>query len=651
MLSIGGSFGRGQNKCLSQVRKCSLSPLIQRCSMFGTATSNKEKNLHYDRDTGTITELKDNIYKPLYHTVIGIEIHAQLAVPTKLFSSSPTKHHEKLSYLTDIPNTTITAHDIGYPGTLPLLSRKSVQYAVLSAAALNCQIQTKSRFERKHYFYPDLPLGYQVTQQRWPLAKEGILTCRRYVPTQIKGRKQNQKLKEDDRKGQDKNKAVRSLSKFFNVGIDRIQIEQDTGKTITVTQDFNRAGCTLIEIVFKPQIKSAHEAASVASTVQSLLKHIQTCDGKMEDGSLRIDLNVSIAPINDQEAHNMPLDHDLNEQSANPFQKYLPKGAGNRIEVKNLNSLRQIIQSVEYEGLRQAQSRLNGDTINQETRTFDPKTGVTLKLRDKGDAVDYRFMPEPDLPPLILNRDVFDGKTLVDFIDDKLPELPEDTILRLIDGYGISESAALVIAADRPAISFFEEAVKQCVDNLVVQDESVIKMIPVNVSNWLCNDLFALLKESALSKGSSQSDSDGKEESDDILNHPISIEYSKVNAHRFGLLIAMVTNEVVSTKQAKRLLEVMYKEDQVSEPKSIADERGWKLITDPIELKELCRKTILNPQNQKQLDQYNKGGKHAQKMKKFFIGKIMAASEGNAHPELLQNALDKTLLEISPDVK
>lgn len=678
------------------------------------------QSLQYNRDTGIIssTEYDDNNgsdtpndsrqSKELFHTVIGIEIHAQLSVPTKLFSSAPTKHHPILSNNnnnnnnhnttpTSLPNTSIQLHDIGYPGTLPLLSKQSVQYAILSAAALQCQIQYKSRFERKHYFYPDLPLGYQVTQQRWPLAKDGVLVCRRYIDSHNQnqdedGNKKSKKKKKkkrrrgsepeennniDEVEAQSNNQSI-ELSKFFDVGIDRIQIEQDTGKTTTITTnnnstnqqsliDFNRAGCTLIEVVFKPQIKSAHEAASVASTVQSLLRHIRTCDGKMEDGSLRVDLNISIAPVLYDDKKD-----DNNDNDDNPFQKYLPPGVGKRVEVKNLNSLKQIIQSVEYEGIRQAQNRLDGNpTLLEETRTYDPKTGQTIKIRDKGSAVDYRFMPEPDLPPLILNEQVFNGKTLEEFIENELPELPEQATMRLMEEYGLNEATALVITSDRPAIEMFEDAVKVCIDALNSSDASsshddnenqkekkndLIAKVPVVIGNWLCNDLFALVKESALSRdlNSTKKNNGGSsdsEEEDDGLVHPISMEYSNVDARRLGLLLSLVVDGIVSTTQGKKLLEVMYKEELDTDPQTIADERGWKLISDMNELNRLCEETILDAKNEKQLNQYKQGGKHVRKMKKFFIGKIMASSKGNAHPELLKVALDVTLDEIAPGVE
>ncbi len=679
-----------QSKNPRFIRRCNIfrqSHNSPKGPLFSPFSTRYIQSLNYNRDTGIISstttisadtsnddEPNQNVTnQSLFHTIIGIEIHAQLSVPTKLFSPSPTKHNSYLASFntTAIPNSSISLHDIGYPGTLPLISKKSIQYAVLSAAALNCQIQHTSRFERKHYFYPDLPLGYQVTQQRWPLAKDGELSCRRYIA--FEDQKQQQKKKKSKKKqrkeelsennDEPKNNNKQELSKFFNVGIDRIQIEQDTGKTTTITNDsevqlslidFNRAGCTLIEVVFKPQIKSAHEAASVASTVQSLLKHIKTCDGKMEDGSLRVDLNISIAPMNnDNNKDDDNAKATISPQECdNPFQKYLPPGVGKRVEVKNLNSLKQIIQSVEYEGIRQAQRRLNGDTINQETRTFDPKTGQTIKIRDKGGAVDYRFMPEPDLPPLVLDDGIFDGKSLDEFIDDELPELPEQAIGRLMEEYGLHEATALIIASDRPAIGLYEAAVKVCIDSLEddEQTQALIKDVPIVVGNWLCNDLFALVKESAMTRESDDSMNIDNQD-DDGLVHPISMEYSQVNAQRLGLLIALILDGTISTTQGKKILDVMYKEDLVADPGTIADERGWKLISNLDELKELCQSTVLDPSNEKQFNQYKQGGKHVRKMKKFFVGKVMASSRGNAHPELLKDALDAFLDEVAPGVQ
>lgn len=607
-------------------------------------SSSVQKELVYDRDTGIILDSSSNC--PLYQSVIGIEIHAQLALPTKLFSSAPTKYHPDYD---PSPNSSVTIHDLAYPGTLPLISKSAVQNAIISAAALNCEIQYLSRFERKHYSYADLPFGYQVTQQRWPIAKEGMLTCRRYEPPILKKKAQSNKRRRGDNKNTDVKKN--QLSKFFSVGVDRVQIEQDTGKTTTISSeskveyliDFNRAGSTLIEIVFKPQINSAHEAASVVHTLQSLLKYLGTCDGKMEEGSLRCDLNVSIAPFSKDEEE-MPFSDDGND---NPFQMYLPPNCGHRVEVKNLNSLRQVIRSAEFEALRQACLVMSGIPTGRETRTFDPKTGETVKIRDKGGAVDYRFMPEPDLPPLILKPNVLDCDTLDKFLETNMPELPETALERLMKNYGISEALALIITADRPAISFFEEAVEFCIAETKTSHVDHTH-VSKNVANWLCNDLFALIKESAVNRNDSIEED---EDNSSSLNHPLSVQFSSVSSLQLGSLVALVLNNVLSTTQAKKILAIMYKDDLSSLPLEIADANGWKLITDLEELKVLCRNVILDPKHEEQLEQFKKGGKYVRKMTKFYTGQIMAHARGNAHPEMMSEALIQVLEEIAPGVE
>jgi aspartyl-tRNA(Asn)/glutamyl-tRNA(Gln) amidotransferase subunit B len=323
-------------------------------------------------ETGVISHKK----KPVFQTIVGLEVHAQLEIPTKLFSSAAVS-----TSLTQPPNTLVHPFDVAVPGVLPMTSQSAVHAAILTAAALQCDIATISRFERKHYHYADLPFGYQVTQQRWPIARNGRLSC-----------------------------------KDFSVGIDRIQLEQDTGKTTTTTTtsiengeqlsitkslvDFNRAGCALVEIVMNPDIRSSKHAAEAVETLRQLLKHIGTCNGRMEEGSLRVDLNVSIWPIND----------DDNNQ-------FIPN-LNNRVEVKNLNSLRQVQQATEYEALRQAKLVSENNSSNnesddknsrvtfKETRTFHVKSGKTVLIRTKEGEEDYRFMPEPDLPPLVLNEQV-----------------------------------------------------------------------------------------------------------------------------------------------------------------------------------------------------------------------------------------------------
>ncbi len=324
----------------------------------------------YDRDSGKITLLTtknnganaDSASQLLFQTIIG-EIHAQLDIPAKLFPSAPTatayaaaassQNSSKSCISSEAnANTLVSLFDAGYSGVLPLLSESAVQKTLLASSSLNCQIHPVSRFEQKHYTYADLPLGYQITQQRWPIASNGNLKCRNF----------HQPLT-DHHVPKHGSVSFASDISYFAVGIHRIQLEQDTGKTILSSFhkqliNLNRAGCALIEIVFLPDIRLAHQAAAVVSTLQQLLKHIGVCDGEMEDGSLRCDLNISIAPI--ATASTTQAQHELNRSrticGGGEYVSSLPVNCGKRVEVKNLNSIRQIILATEYEAFTTGKS-------------------------------------------------------------------------------------------------------------------------------------------------------------------------------------------------------------------------------------------------------------------------------------------------------
>jgi aspartyl-tRNA(Asn)/glutamyl-tRNA(Gln) amidotransferase subunit B len=488
---------------------------------------------------------------------------------------------------------------------LPRLSREAVHAAVLTAAATKCNIPYMSRFERKHYFYADSPLGYQVTQQRWPLAKDGVLVCRK----EPKGKKKKKKTADHDE---------------FSVRIERIQLEQDTGKTIMTTRqgeteslvDFNRAGSALIEIVFHPDLRSASDAATTVETLRNLLRYIGTCDGKMEEGSLRCDLNVSIAPV-----HVSEEEVDLLEY------------AGNRVEVKNLNSLRQVLQAAEYEAVRQAEALVDGDPTSQETRTFDVKTGKTVVLRTKGGAKDYRFLPEPDLPPIVLDPEVFGGQDLTTFLARNLPELPDDARKRLKDEYDLSDYLTGVLTSDPPAIKMFDAAVQSARDHV---GEKIQSRVPEAVGNFLSNELFSLVRDSESQKRHEETGSVG------------SIQHSTVDGQQLGELVALVLEGEISNTMAKQILNILYNEEHGKSPREVAGDRGFKLITDPEELAKICREVITD--NPEELERYKMGGKFARKITKLLIGKAMAASRANAHPERLNEVLRDVLDEVAPDV-
>jgi len=688
--------------CLrSLFHQSSSSSSVRPLSTAPSATS--QQILTYNKDTGIISDARS--MQQLYQTIIGIEIHAQLSIPTKLFSSAPTRHesHDNKkstsspSSTTAIPsNTNVHPFDIAYPGTLPTLSHSAIKASILSAASLNCRtIHHYSKFERKHYFYADLPQGYQITQQRWPLASEGLVTFLPYSNQQQLQQQQQRDGKDGDKKKRRRgrenspNKQEDDTSNHqqqqhttepVQLRIERIQIEQDTGKTTTHTTtttsssndtttqtttttahiNYNRAGCALIEIVSYPDLRSAHEAAGAVDKIRKLLKHVGSCDGKMEEGSLRCDLNVSIAPF---------IRNDTNdESSSSSSSRYtLPLGNGHRVEVKNLNSLRQIIAATEYEALRQSSLALQNKATGRETRTFhvkpttsdDPLGGETICIRAKGDAIDYRFMPEPDLPPLILDGTTLgDGMTLSEFLKKYMPESAEDATARLMKQYSLGESVATLIASDPPAIGFFEDAVsvakaelrvkdddsraeeksleeeQQQTDNTIIDDNSIVSAL---VANYLCNDLYALIKKSAIEEAG-----DDEDKRATLLNS-ISVDQSTVDSQRIGLLIAMIVNGSLTTSMAKKILTMMYKDEITSSPRDIATANGWEVISDVEVLTQLCKDVVHNPENTKQLEQYKQGGKNTWKIEKFFIGKVMAQSNGNAHPEKMKEALTSVL--------
>ena len=376
----------------------------------------------------------------------------------------------------------ITPHDLAYPGTLPHLSLTAVRHAILSIAALNCRVNRTSRFERKHYFWHDLPHGYQITQQRWPLGGSGTLRIKRGVGTaegrhqQKKKKKGNKGKKKKDKQDEESNNS--DEGNYFDVGMDRVQVEIDTAKTTTATNgdnntttsliNLNRAGAPLIEIVFQPTIRSSSEAADAVETVRKVLKFAGTCDGRMESGNLRVDLNVSVAKILDGEEENggdeTAIGNDNASDPANEmYASHLPSNVGQRTEVKNLNSLRQVVASAEYEAVRQVtatEAAEGGPVPGRETRTFDPKTQRTVKIRDKGGAVDYRFMPEPDLPPIVLDGRVLDGMTLEEYLHECLPESPDVAMKRLGVEYGLDDNVATVLTAEPEIVAMYEDAVR-----------------------------------------------------------------------------------------------------------------------------------------------------------------------------------------------
>ena len=393
-----------------------------------------------------------------WEIVIGLEIHAQVLSSSKLFSGASTEFGKD-------PNHNVSLVDAAMPGMLPVINQTCIKQAIKSGIALNAEINKYSVFDRKNYFYADLPQGYQISQYKYPIVGEGS-------------------LKITDANGEDK-----------VIGIERIHLEQDAGKSLHDQHpsksfiDLNRTGVALMEIVSKPDLRSPEEAASYVKKIRTVLRYIETCDGNMEQGSLRADCNVSVRKPNGN--------------------------LGTRCEIKNLNSIKFISQAIQYEAERQVEILENGGVIDQETRLFDTSTGETRSMRSKEDAHDYRYFPDPDLLPLELSD------SQISEIRSDMPELPDQLVERLISEYGITKYDANVIAEEKEYVHYYENSAKNRDGKLVV--------------NWMTSELFGLLKKNNIQ----------------FNQNPISPNY-------LNELVELIENKTISGKIAKDVFEIMF---------------------------------------------------------------------------------------------
>ena len=393
-----------------------------------------------------------------WEIVIGLEIHAQVLSSSKLFSGASTEFGKD-------PNHNVSLVDAAMPGMLPVINQTCIKQAIKSGIALNAEINKYSVFDRKNYFYADLPQGYQISQYKYPIVGEGS-------------------IKITDANGEDK-----------VIGIERIHLEQDAGKSLHDQHpsksfiDLNRTGVALMEIVSKPDLRSPEEAASYVKKIRTVLRYIETCDGNMEQGSLRADCNVSVRKPNGN--------------------------LGTRCEIKNLNSIKFISQAIQYEAERQVELLENGGVIDQETRLFDTSTGETRSMRSKEDAHDYRYFPDPDLLPLELSD------SQISEIRSDMPELPDQLVERLISEYGITKYDANVIAEEKEYVHYYENSAKNRDGKLVV--------------NWMTSELFGILKKNNIQ----------------FNQNPISPNY-------LNELIELIENKTISGKIAKDVFEIMF---------------------------------------------------------------------------------------------
>ena len=424
-----------------------------------------------------------------WELVIGLEVHAQVASQAKLFSGASTRFGAE-------PNSNVAFVDAAMPGMLPVINEFCVEQAVKTGLGLKAEINLKSAFDRKNYFYPDLPQGYQISQLYHPIVGEGEVLV-------------------------DMEPGVAR-----RVRIERIHMEQDAGKSIHDMDpnmsfvDLNRTGVCLMEIVSRPDIRGPEEAAAYVGKLRQIMRYLGTCDGNMQNGNLRADVNVSVCRPGDYEKYQATGDHSV---------------LGTRCEIKNMNSMRFIQQAIEYEARRQIAILEDGGTVDQETRLFDPDRGETRTMRSKEEAHDYRYFPCPDLLPLEIEA------AWVDAIRGGLPELPDEKKARFVTEFGLSEYDASVLTAEVEAAAFFEQ----------VAEGRDGKM----AANWVINELFGRLKK----------------EDHGITESPVS-------PPQLGGIIDLIAKGDISGKIAKDLFEIVYTEG--GDPAAIVEERGMRQVTD-----------------------------------------------------------------------
>ena len=465
-----------------------------------------------------------------YEIVMGLEVHAELSTKTKIFCSCPTEFGAD-------PNTHVCPVCMAMPGALPVLNEKVVEYAVKAGLATNCEIARNSKNDRKNYFYPDLPKSYQISQFDMPLCEHGYIEI------------------EDDEGNKKK------------IGLTRIHIEEDAGKLnhnefgAGSLVDLNRAGVPLIEIVSEPDLRSSKEVEQYLKKLKSILEYIEVSDCKMQEGSLRADVNVSVR-----------------KKGAKEF--------GTRTEMKNMNSFRSIVRAIEYEADRQIDVIEDGGKIYQETLRWDDVSGKTFSMRDKEDAQDYRYFPDPDLVAIKLSEEYIEN------IKNNLPELPESRKARYMGEIGLSEKDARLLTASKYLSNMFEKASDICGNHKAV-------------ANWLLSDVSRILNE--------------REEDADSI---------PFTAEQLAKMITLIDKGTISSAIAKKVLEELFEEPK--DPEEIIKEKGWIQISDEGAIKEVVLKIIeANPQS---VADY-KAGKD--KAVGFLVGQAMKETKGKANPQML----------------
>lgn len=466
-----------------------------------------------------------------WEVVIGLEIHIQLQTQSKMFSSDPTDFGAG-------DNQNVNPVSLGMPGTLPVVNRRAVEFSMRTGLALNCSIRRRSVFARKNYYYPDLPKGYQISQYDQPLCERGYVEF--FHDNQVK-----------------------------RISIERAHMEEDAGKS-THHGDYtlinlNRAGIPLLEIVSGPEMRSASEAAEYARSVRSIVRYLEVCDGNLEEGSMRCDCNVSIRP----------------------------KGAeklGTKVELKNINSFRFIEKAIDYEIQRQIDCVETGEPIVQETRLYDSTKNRTFSMRSKEEAHDYRYFPDPDLLPIVVDD------SWIESVRRSLPELPLARAQRFQSEYGLPQYDATVLTQEKALAHFFEQAAKECQN-------------PKAASNWIMTELLRELNDTQTS-----------------------VEKSPISPENLAKLIRLIDSGQISGKIAKEIFALMWKSQK--DPEIIVKESGKTQVTDEGAIAKMIDEVLAA--NSGQVADYRSG---KTKLFGFFVGQIMKVSKGQASPEIVNKLL------------
>lgn len=473
-----------------------------------------------------------------WETVIGLEVHVQLLTKSKLFSGASTRYGAS-------PNTQACAVDIALPGVLPVMNEEAARMAVKFALAIGAGINRRSVFARKNYFYPDLPKGYQISQYELPIVHQGKLTI------ELDGAEKT-------------------------IGITRAHLEEDAGKSLhedfhgLTGIDLNRAGTPLLEIVSEPDMRSSKEAVAYLKKLHALVRYLEICDGNMQEGSFRCDANVSVRPKGESKF-------------------------GTRAELKNINSFRFVEKAIEHEIVRQIELIEAGGKVVQETRLYDAAKDETRSMRGKEEAHDYRYFPDPDLVPLVLD-DAF-----IESARKTLPELPDAKRTRFTRDYQLSAYDAGVLTASREMADYYEQAVRAA------------QADPKLVANWIASELSGYLNRDNLD-----------------------ITASRVSADGLALLVRRIADDTISGKIAKEVLEAMWAGD--GDADAVIEKKGLKQITDASAIEKVVDEVIAK--NPKQLEQYRAG---QDKLFGFFVGQVMKASGGKANPAQVNEVLKRRL--------